>query len=66
MKVRTSLSNSDNVVTLQDGRQAVRLDRRRHSVATELDVLKHDRMESCIFELGSNRYQRHAHANVSG
>lgn len=47
----TSLSDSDDVVSCKDRRQAVGLNRRRHFVSTELDVAQHDWMESGILEL---------------
>jgi hypothetical protein len=49
----TSLGNGDNVVPSQNGRDTVALNGRRHIVLAELDVLKHDRVETCVIELDS-------------
>jgi len=49
--VRTSLSNSDHVMTSDDGRNCVGLDGRGHLVATKLDVFNKDGMDSSLSEL---------------
>jgi len=38
-------------VTFQNGRETISLDWRRKLVSTELDVVKHDRVQACILEL---------------
>jgi hypothetical protein len=46
-----SLRNSDNVVSSQNGRDAVALNGRRHVVLAKLDVLKHDGVQARVIEL---------------
>jgi hypothetical protein len=47
----TSLRNSDNVMSSQDGGDAVALNRRRRLVLAELDVRKHDGVQAGVIEL---------------
>ena len=47
----TCLSTADNIVVLKDSRENVSLDGCRFSVTAELDVLKHDWVETSILEL---------------
>ena len=50
----TSLRNSNHIMVLQDGWQAIGLDRSRNAVSTELDVLQHHRMQTSVRELASH------------
>jgi hypothetical protein len=45
------LRNGDNIVTSQDGGDAVGLNRSWELVLAQLDVLKHDGVKSSILEL---------------
>jgi hypothetical protein len=47
----TSLSTGDDIVTLQDSWDSVRLDRSRVRVAAEIDVLDHHWMKAGGVEL---------------
>lgn len=51
---RTRLGRGKDIVTLQDGRNAVGLDRRARLVAAQLHVLEHDRMQAGVLELGES------------
>lgn len=48
---RTSLSNANDVMALENGRDTVRLNGRRHFVFAEFNVFQHDRVEAGIFKL---------------
>lgn len=50
----TGLSDSDNIMSCEDRRQTVCLDRSRHLVSTEFDVAQHNWVEPGIFELKSS------------
>ena len=47
----TGLSRGENVVPLNDGGDAVRLDGRAHLVAAQFDVLQHDRVQPGVLKL---------------
>ena len=47
----TSLSNGDDIMAGQDGRDTVTLDRSRGAVLAQLDVLHHHGMETGVLEL---------------
>lgn len=44
MRLLTCLSNSDNIVASEDGRDAVRLNGRRRVVSAQFNILQHDRV----------------------
>jgi hypothetical protein len=48
---RTSLGSGDHITILQDGRDGVGLDWSRVAVATQVDVVHHDRMKASSMEL---------------
>ena len=48
---QTGLSTGNDIVSLEDGRQTVGLDRGRRRVKAELDVLEHDWVETSLVEL---------------
>ena len=48
----TGMRGRKNVMTLEDGRETIGLNRRADLVAAELDILQHDGMESGILKLG--------------
>jgi hypothetical protein len=51
----TSLGTGQQIVSLVNGRNTVPLNRSWQLVLAELDVLKHDRMNTGISELGRKR-----------
>lgn len=46
----TSLSDTDDIVTTSDGREAVLLDRGGSLIQGELNVLHHSRVQACLVE----------------
>lgn len=49
--ILTSLRNSDHVVPSQNGWDTIRLDRSWSTILAQLDILKHDRVQTSIFKL---------------
>jgi hypothetical protein len=47
----TRLSTANYIVTFQNSRQDVSLDGCQLGITAKLNVLKHDRMETSVFEL---------------
>ena len=51
LTILTSLRNSDHVVPSQNGWDAIRLDRSWRTILAQLDILKHDRVQTGILKL---------------
>lgn len=54
----TRLSDGNDIVTHQNSRDAVGLDRRGYTVPAELNVLEHHWVETGIVELRCDQYMR--------
>lgn len=48
----TRLGDSDNIIARADGGETVALDRSRHGITSELDILEHDWVEASLLEVG--------------